>query len=260
MQGRNSRFVLRTDKVDARLRVTRTIRRTQPFTRPIQIMTQLTQKHSLLVPKTTRYYSLGTVQHLTNTVWFVLHGYGQAAEYFIKHFSALDPEQNVVIAPEGLSRFYIKGLKGRVGASWMTKEDREDEIKDQCEYLNAVAKDAGINLQNPKQKIVLLGFSQGTSTAVRWLLNSGFKADAIVLWAGSFPHDVEPENIADHLVDGGFHYAYGTQDEFLKDINIEEKLAPLADQGLNPTIWTFDGPHAMDRVVLGKISDAINKG
>ena len=138
------------------------------------IMTGLISKNTLLVPKTARYYTLGAAPYITKTVWFVLHGYGQAAEYFIRHFSDLDLGMNVVIAPEGLSRFYVNGLTGRVGASWMTKEDREDEIKDQCEYLNAVAMDAGIDLQNPKQKIVLLGFSQGTATTVRWLLNSGF--------------------------------------------------------------------------------------
>lgn len=260
MQGQNSRLVLRTDKLDGGLRETRNIRRHPVHTRPIKLMTQQTQKHTLIVPKTTRYYTLGSVQNLTKTVWFVLHGYGQAAEYFIKHFSDLGLEQNVVIAPEGLSRFYVHGLTGRVGSSWMTKEDREDEINDQCEYLNAVAKDAGVNLQNPTQKIVLLGFSQGTATTVRWLVNSGFKADALVLWAGSFPHDVEPEKVTGHVADGGFHYAYGTQDEFLKDINMEEKLAPLAENGLDPTIWTFDGPHAMDKDTLEQISDAINKG
>lgn len=251
---------MRTDKVVEQLRETRNIRRTKAYTRPTQIMAQQTLKHSLKVLKTTRYYTLGSVQKLTKTVWFVLHGYGQASEYFINHFSALDPEQNVVIAPEGLSRFYVNGLTGRVGASWMTKEDREDEINDQCAYLDAVAKDAGVDLQNPRQKIVLLGFSQGTATTVRWLLNSGFKADALVLWAGSFPHDVAPANVANQVTYGGFHYAYGSEDEYLKDIDMEEKLAPLSEHGLNPTIWTFNGPHTMDKETLQKISDAINKG
>ena len=260
MQGQNCRLVLRRNKVAEQLRETRNIRRSSVLTRPIKLMTQQIQKKSLVVPKTTRYYTLGSIQHLTKTVWFVLHGYGQAAEYFIKHFSVLDSEQNVVIAPEGLSRFYVNGLTGRVGASWMTKEDREDEIKDQCEYLNAVAKDAGVDLQNPQQKIVLLGFSQGTATTVRWLLNSGFNADALILWAGSFPHDVEPKKVTEHAAEGGFHYAYGVQDEFLKDINMEEKLAPLSEQGLKPTVWAFNGPHSMDKETLQKISDAINKG
>jgi predicted esterase len=164
-----------------------------------------------------------------------------------------------VIAPEGLSRFYVNGLTGRVGASWMTKEDREDEIKDQCEYLNAVAMDAGIDLQNPKQKIVLLGFSQGTATTVRWLLNSGFKANALVLWAGSFPNDVNPAKVLNHVAEDGFHYVYGTKDEYLKDLDMNEKLAPLAEQGLKRHIWTFDGPHTMDKDMLKKISEVINK-
>jgi predicted esterase len=223
------------------------------------IMTGLIRKNTLLVPKTARYYTLGVAPYNKKTVWIVLHGYGQAAEYFIRHFSNLDLGKNVVIAPEGLSRFYINGLTGRVGASWMTKEDREHEIKDQCEYLNAVAADADINLQNPKQKIVLLGFSQGTATTVRWLLNSGFKANAVVLWAGSFPNDVHPAKVFNHLAEDGFHYVYGRKDEYLKDLDMNEKLAPLAEENLKPRIWTFDGAHTMDKDTLQKISEVINK-
>ncbi len=245
-------------KVDERLRETRNIRRANLFTRPIMIMGQPTKKHTLSVLKTTRYFTLGTVHHLTKTVWFVLHGYGQAAEYFIQHFSNLDLEHNVVIAPEGLSRFYVEGMSGRVGASWMTKEDREDEINDQCKYLNAVAEDAGIDIRSPKQKIVVLGFSQGTATAVRWIVNAGFKANALILWAGSFPHDVQPQQVASKVSEKGFHYVYGTEDEFLKELIVEEKLEPLAKNGLEPTIWKFDGPHTLDRITLEKIDEVIN--
>ena len=223
-------------------------------------MTQRSQKNTLKVPKTVRYYSLGTVQDLTKTVWFVLHGYGQAAEYFIKHFSGLDLQHSAVIAPEGLSRFYVEGLTGRVGASWMTKEDREDEIADQQVYLDAVAKDAGVDLKDPRQKIVLLGFSQGTATTVRWLLNSGFNVDALVLWAGSFPHDVQPKEIVDKVAENGFHYVYGTEDEFLKNLDMDKQLAPLAEQGLKPTLWTFDGPHTMNAETLSKLEATIDQG
>ena len=32
------------------------------------------------------------------------------------------------MAPEGLSRFYLEGFSGKVGATWMTREDRLNDI------------------------------------------------------------------------------------------------------------------------------------
>ena len=40
-----------------------------------------------------------------------------------------------IIAPQGLHKFYLEGTSGRVGASWMTKENREDDIKNYLVYL-----------------------------------------------------------------------------------------------------------------------------
>lgn len=220
-------------------------------------MTRPIQKKTLKVPKTGRFFQLGMVQEMTKTVWFCLHGYGQSAEYFSKHFAELGSDENVVIVPEGLSRFYIDGLSGRVGASWMTKVDREDEIKDQQNYLSRVAENAGVDLMDPHVRVVLLGFSQGTATTVRWMVNAGIKVHALILWAGSFPHDVAVADAAQFVGAGGFHYVYGTEDEYLKDLDMNERLAPLSEAGLTPRIWTFDGPHTMHKSTLQKILEAI---
>ena len=85
--------------------------------------------------------SFRTLNRLTDTterVWLVFHGYGQLSEYFIKKFEGLDPEKNFIIAPQGLSKYYVNGVSGRVGASWMTKEDRLTEIENQYTYLDQV--------------------------------------------------------------------------------------------------------------------------
>ncbi|NIP78275.1 MAG: phospholipase, partial [Gemmatimonadetes bacterium] len=82
-------------------------------------------------------------------VWFVLHGYGQLAERFVRRFDALPGVRDgmrAVVAPEALSRFYVEeevtgphGPESRVGATWMTRADREHEIRDYVEYLDRVA-------------------------------------------------------------------------------------------------------------------------
>jgi len=218
-------------------------------------MVQL-KKYNVQVPRTARFYELNSVQPTTKNIWIVFHGYGQLAEYFIKHFEKLDPKENTVIALEGLSRFYVEGLTGRVGASWMTKEDRKDEIIDQSNYVNAVLESRNIDPKNEEQRTVVLGFSQGTTTAIRWLVNNGIRPDQLILWAGSFPHDVDTNDHQNILKDLPVHFAYGDEDPFLKHINVEEKMGEFDVMGMKLKIWPFNGKHTMDKPTLQKIVDS----
>ena len=43
----------------------------------------MSQKNKLTTKKTAFYYSLGDISK-AKTIWFVLHGYGHLAKYFIK--------------------------------------------------------------------------------------------------------------------------------------------------------------------------------
>jgi hypothetical protein len=83
---------------------------------------------NISVTKTARYFLSKNNFEKIDTVMFVLHGYGMPAEKFLEEFKELDTENILIVAPEGLSRFYTKGFYGSIGASWMTKEDREHEI------------------------------------------------------------------------------------------------------------------------------------
>ncbi len=220
-------------------------------------MTQVT-KSFVEVPRTGRYFSLNSIQSKTKNIWIVFHGYGQLAEYFIKHFEILNAEENFVIAVEGLSRFYVDGLTGRVGASWMTKEDREEEIKDQSNYINAVLKNAGVDPLDDSYCFNVLGFSQGTATAVRWFVNNGIRPSQLVLWAGSFPHDVAAKEHQSIFKELPIHFVYGNEDQFLKDVNIEEKTAEFEKMGMNLRVWEFGGKHVMDKPTLAKIVDSFD--
>jgi len=211
------------------------------------------------VPRTGRYFSLNSVQQTTKNIWIVFHGYGQLAEYFIKHFEDLEADENFVIAVEGLSRFYVDGLTGRVGASWMTKEDREEEIKDQSSYINAVLVDAGVGTKDDSYRFVVLGFSQGTATAVRWFVNNRIRPSQLVLWAGSFPHDVDTLKKRDIFQGLPVHFVYGNEDQFLRDVNIEEKTSGLKKMGMKLKVWPFEGKHAMDKPTLAKIVDSFDQ-
>jgi len=94
--------------------------------------------HSVIINKTARYFTLGTLSDKIETVWFVLHGYGQLAKDFIDEFSILENNTTYIIAPEAINKFYLRGFTGKIGATWLTKEDRENEIKDYNNFLENV--------------------------------------------------------------------------------------------------------------------------
>ena len=60
--------------------------------------------------------------------------------FLLKKFENLNDGSTLIIAPEALNRFYIDGTYNRVGASWMTKEERITDIKENNEYLDSLAK------------------------------------------------------------------------------------------------------------------------
>ena len=213
-----------------------------------------TQERHLPVTRTARYFQLNEVAAHTRQVWFVCHGYGQLAEYFIRHFAPLtaaDPTLTV-IAPEGLSRFYLQGTGGRVGATWMTREDRLTEIEDYVGYLNHLAT-AVLTAAPATVRVTVLGFSQGAATVSRWLARATFRPARLILWAGAFPPDMKFA-VAKQLVRGlPVTLVYGDEDEYVKTADVEKQRDLLRQLGVEPEIIGFPGKHVLHAEVLRQL-------
>ena len=211
-------------------------------------------EHHLTVQRTARYYQLGEPSAATRRVWFVCHGYGQLAGYFVRHFAALaaaDPAL-VIVAPEGLSRFYLHGNGGRVGASWMTRDDRRHEIDDQVGFLNQLA-DRILSRCPAGVRVTGLGFSQGTATAGRWLAQAAFRPARLVLWAGAFPPDVAPDAAARLLRGLPLTLVVGDHDEYVSSEMVAQQQAFLRQLGGAPALLTFDGAHELNQEILARL-------
>ena len=215
----------------------------------------MAQEHHLAVTRTARYFQLGELSATTRQVWVVCHGYGQLAQYFIRHFAALtaaDPTL-VVIAPEGLSRFYLQGTGGRVGATWMTREDRLTEIDDYVCYLNQLA-DSILAAVPTDARTTVLGFSQGAATVSRWLAQAAFRPARLILWAGAFPPDID-FTVASHLLQGlPVTLVCGDEDEFIKPEDVEKQRAFLQRLGVEPQVIWFAGKHTLHTGVLQQLA------
>lgn len=202
-----------------------------------------------------RYFKLGEITPETKSVWFVLHGYGQLAQYFIPKFKTLTEHNICVIAPEGLSHYYMedavsrsKSGSTRVGASWMTRENRLLDIENYMTYLDSV-----FNLEIGMHKnlnITLLGFSQGAATASRWALSSSIYFNRLILWAGILPTDMNFEKGKELLKDKEFITVYGKNDPFLTESRFGE-MKTLSDKlGISPAPIVFDGVHEIHEPTL----------
>lgn len=203
-------------------------------------------RHNITVPKTANYYTIGDVK-TAKTIWIVLHGYGYLAEFFIKKFEPILNNETCVIAPEALSRFYLNGFNGKIGASWMTKLQRMEEIEDYTNYLNLLF-DTLIKENNGiYTKLNIVGFSQGGATACRWFATKKIHCTNLILWASVFPEDVDFNAIQKTTK---VFLVYGTKDEFLTEERVASVKKQLANSTVDCKIITFDGSHDIPKEVL----------
>jgi len=206
--------------------------------------------HHLRIEKTARYYVLGRPGPNVRRVWFVCHGYGQLAGHFIKHFEACKDRESLIVAPEALSRFYLNGFSGRVGASWMTREDRESEIEDYLDYFDATYQQVSDSLGHEQAALCVLGFSQGTAAVCRWVVNRNVKVDHLVLWAGGVPPELHKESAAQALRRTKLTLVRGDADDIATPEAVAKQRAFLENDSIPYRYLTFSGGHRMDADVL----------
>jgi predicted esterase len=214
----------------------------------------MAQEHHLTVQRTARYYTLGNLTDQTKTIWFCLHGFGQLAQYFSRKFTDLADGQTFVVVPEGLSRMYLDDSYQRIGASWMSREDRDHEINDYVLYLNSLY-GLILNGRDPAQfQINLLGFSQGAATACRWLNAGHIRANRLILWAGYFPNGLTELIEPTRLGNTEAHYVYGRQDKYIELMpDAEAYLRRLQVDLPTLRLTAFDGGHRVEPDVLKKL-------
>ncbi|HWZ60820.1 MAG TPA: hypothetical protein VNW46_17680 [Gemmatimonadaceae bacterium] len=207
-------------------------------------------EHHLTVTRTARYYTLGVPQR---SVWIVAHGYGELAADFAARFAPVDDGTRLIVAPEALSRFYhaapsassVPPSAGTVGASWMTREDRQSEIADQIGYLDAVHEAIFARVPRDSVRLTVLGFSQGVATVCRWLTRSRTRVDRLVCWAGVIPDD----SLA-VLKTLPLTVVSGSRDIFAPPERVAQAEAQLAGANVPYRRLGFAGGHRLDDDVL----------
>ena len=216
----------------------------------------LMQSHELSFEFKARFFTLGQLDSSTKAIWIVLHGYGQLASYFIRKFELLGSNNIYVIAPEALSRFYVDPLQStgrasdRVGATWMTKENRLVDIENYMTYLDTLYTHLDLPSAIP---LTVLGFSQGAATVSRWITGGKIKFNRMVLWSGVFPPDMNLVSAKEIFKGKEVMFVYGTSDPFLGDSNYNSMETISSTLDIHPQLMAFEGGHEIPEEVLRKL-------
>lgn len=179
-------------------------------------------------------------------LWYLLHGYRQRAERFLERFRPLACAERLLVGPEGLSRFYLaRGGEGHsgadpVGASWMTRLERESEIRDYVRYLDLVARSSEHGFRVPSRTV--LGFSQGAHTAVRWVVLGRIRAARLILWGAALPRDL-PGTASGRFAGTHLTLVRGKGDLLRRRSEEEAEERWLEREGIDYTLRTHDGGH-----------------
>jgi predicted esterase len=232
------------------------------------------KEHHIRVARTARYYTLGSAGPHLREVWLVCHGYQQLAGRFLPRFDALDDGTRLIVAPEGLSRFYLLDSEGRrrkdvpVGATWMTREDREAEIADYVAFLDAVldevtdevtgevTADVTGEAAGEITPLTVLGFSQGAHTVCRWIAAGEADVERLILWGAYLPDDFDLDRGPDRLRSAELILVRGVLDHFISEEAHASQEARLEELAIPFRTITHAGGHELDPAVLAEIVDA----
>lgn len=205
------------------------------------------KENHIVINKTARFYTLGELNEKTTHIYFVLHGWGMNAKDFLASLQPLQTSTTFFVAPEALNRFYLKNNGGVVGATWMTKEDRLNEIKDYIQYLDDVYELFDFD-KYAHAHIVALGFSQGASTVTRWVNAGNKRVDTLVVYAGEVAPELLPLSEKSGLRATKNIFICGTHDEFFTPPVVAEMRSKYAEMNFKEI--EFKGRHVIDAEVL----------
>jgi len=201
------------------------------------------QEKEIDYTSTNSYSTLNELTLKTKNIWFVCHGMGYLSRYFLKYFKRLNAEENYIIAPQAPSKYYIQP-KMHIGANWLTRDNTKTGINNIMSYFDAVLEAENI----PSDKnLIVFGYSQGVSVAMRYLAKRQLPCDQLVLHSGGIPKELQADDFKYLLKNTKVTFIYGTEDEYLdKDrIEIETKRGhKLFDN--KAIIMPFEGKHVVN--------------
>lgn len=215
--------------------------------------------HHLAVTRRARYAVLGEPGPEVRELWIVLHGYRQLAARFLRRFRGLAGAERLLVAPEALNRFYLDdapgrhGPESRVGATWMTREDRDAEILDYVEYLDRLHARVAGGLGSDV-RTVGLGFSQGCHTLARWAALGRTDFEALVFWGEVLPPDLDLEAAREGFGTARLLSVQGREDAHLTPELLARQDRQMGSVGRPLELHWHEGGHRLEAETLATVA------
>jgi len=198
------------------------------------------------------YLTLNKPTGTDQNIWVVFHGIGYLGRYFANHFKTLDPVDNYIIVPQAPSKYYLNNQYKHVGASWLTRENTETEIENILNYVDAVVNAEALPAP---ARLIVFGFSQGVSVAMRWVARRKIPCSRLLLYAGGIPKELSAADFAFLGAETRVRMAYGDQDKYLDTVRLEQELAKArALFGTQIEFRPFNGGHEIKNELLKELA------
>jgi predicted esterase len=84
------------------------------------------------------------------------------------------------------------------------------------------------------------------------------RPDQVILWAGSFPSDVDVSHLAGRLAGAAVIFAVGTRDELASWASADVQVDRFSAAGIDARLVTFDGGHRMDTATLTALAGGVS--
>ncbi|WP_405571672.1 alpha/beta hydrolase [Winogradskyella sp. Asnod2-B02-A] len=201
------------------------------------------QEKEITYKTSNSYSTLNTLTNQTKTVWLVCHGMGYMSRYFLRYFKQLNTKENYIIAPQAPSKYYIQP-RMHVGANWLTRDNTAAGTENIINYIDAVLEAEYI----PKEiNLIVFGYSQGVSVALRYLAKRQLQCNEIVIHSGGIPKELTTKDFEYLSKDVKVTLIYGTEDEYLDENRMQLESQRAKDLfGDKISITSFNGKHVVN--------------
>jgi predicted esterase len=134
----------------------------------------------------------------------------------------------------------------------MTREDRDQEIADYVAYLDQLYASTFALIKRDSVTVHVLGFSQGTATAARWLKQGKVQADRLIIWGSPLPPDIDRDVSRFQAVP--VILVAGNEDGYMTPKIISMEEARLERLKVPFRTIRFEGRHVLDPDVLRRLA------
>jgi len=194
----------------------------------------------------------------------LFHGFGADA-------MDLFPLSNVYKGPTWIfpqAPLQVQFMPGYVGRAWfpidmevLSKSHRENSFEDiasafppDLTQVSSIANRFVDQLDTPRSKLVLGGFSQGAILAVETMLSSMIRCGGLLIFSGTYLESLRWKPKIHPHANTHFFQSHGMHDPLLPLRKAEELEKLLLEGGLHGRLHTFQGGHEIPPSILSKLS------